>query len=57
MIYGSYRRPCPALVREETRYICSLYRNDPDRYEIALDIGGGCCSPANQMRADTNSHE
>ncbi len=50
MIYGNYTNPCPALRRDGSRYLCSLYLDDPLRYEHFLDIGGGCCFPDNPRR-------
>jgi hypothetical protein len=50
MIYGHYTNPCPALERAENRYVCTLYLNDPMRYEHVMDIGRGCCFPFNPLR-------
>jgi len=50
MIYGHYTSPCPALTWLNDRYVCELYVNDPARYEHFLEIGGGCCFPANPWR-------
>lgn len=50
MIYGHYTNPCPALTWAENRYLCSLYLEDPHRYELVIDIGGGCCFPLNPQR-------
>jgi hypothetical protein len=50
MIYGHYTNPCPSLAWDGDRYICALYRSDPDRYEFFLEIGGGCCFPMNPRR-------
>jgi hypothetical protein len=50
MFYGHYTNPCPALTRDDDRYVCSLYLSDPARYEGVLDIGGGCCFPDNPLR-------
>ncbi|AFM26818.1 hypothetical protein Desti_4181 [Desulfomonile tiedjei DSM 6799] len=50
MFYGHYSDPCPALEWNGSRYVCSLFLSDPDRYEHFLDIGGGCCFPENPRR-------
>lgn len=52
MFYGHYTNPCPALELNGNRYVCSLYRRDPDRYEHVLAIGEGCCFPDNPWRSD-----
>jgi len=53
VIYGNYTNPCPALLWNGTRYLCSLYLGDPSRYEHFLEIGGGCCFPLNPRRQAT----
>ncbi|HTY23493.1 MAG TPA: hypothetical protein VMC85_10210 [Desulfomonilaceae bacterium] len=50
MLYGHYMNPCPALTRNKDRYVCSLYLEDPERYEEFLRIGEGCCFPVNPRR-------
>jgi hypothetical protein len=50
MIYGHYANPCPALKWDRSRYVCTLYLSDPSRYEVFLEIGGGCCFPLNPWR-------
>ncbi len=50
MLYGHYTNPCPALMWNGDRYLCSLYLGDPSRYEHFLEIGGGCCFPSNPRR-------
>jgi len=52
MFYGHYTNPCPALTRDDDRYVCSLYLSDPARYESVLEIGGGCCFPDNPLRRE-----
>lgn len=51
MTYGHYKNPCPALMWNGARYLCSLYLGDPARYEQSLEIGGGCCFPFNPRRS------
>jgi hypothetical protein len=50
MIYGHYTNPCPSLTWDGDRYVCFLYRDDPARYELFLEIGAGCCFPMNPWR-------
>lgn len=50
MFYGHYTNPCPALIRNDGRCLCSLYLSDPERYEGVLEIGEGCCFPDNPLR-------
>ena len=50
MIFGHYAHPCPALVWNGTRYLCSVYLGDPSRYEHFLEIGIACCFPSNPWK-------
>gem|GEM_PF-1632532 len=50
MLYGHYTNPCPALIWNGARYLCSLCRDDPLRYERVLEIGLGCRFPLNPRR-------
>ena len=52
MMYGHYTNPCPALRWTGSRYVCSLYMEDPARYELVLEIGEGCCFPDNAVRKE-----
>lgn len=50
MIYGHYTNPCPDLRWDGSRYVCSLYLRDPERYERFLGIADGCHMPLNPWR-------
>ncbi len=57
MLYGNYTNPCPALKKLNSKFVCSLYLNDPLRYEDVLEIGQGCCFPASNRRREWLSQD